>query len=93
VVCSGKERSGAGWFRHLDRDGLMNEIPVIIVTDEKADLAAVQEACQVIGLKNIKLVPGLRMLHGFIEADRKEKLSNVPGVLSVEVERIVRRLV
>lgn len=65
----------------------MSEIPVIIVIDEKADLAAVLDACRAVGLKQISPVPRFRVLHGVIDADRKERLTKVPGVQSIEIER------
>jgi hypothetical protein len=65
----------------------MSEIPVVIVIDENADMAVVLDACQAVGLKQVSLVSRFRVLRGVIDADRKQKLREVPGVQSVQIER------
>lgn len=70
----------------------MGSIPVIIVLGEHADLGKVRGACRAHGLTNISALEKFGLLRGMIEADRKEGLTKIPGVRSVEDERRVQSL-
>ena len=65
-------------------------VRVVIVVQGTANLEEVRASCEAIGLSQITALSELHMLLGSIVAERKDALSSIPGVMSVEEEGDVR---
>ena len=68
----------------------MTEIPVIVLVDGGADLQKIKANCERYGLTQVRALPRLGILKGFIEEGRMAELTKAPGVRSVEREREIK---
>lgn len=68
----------------------MDEVAVIILLDEAADLLDMKRECELRGLARTQSLDRMHVLKGFIDRSRVPEIAAVPGVVSVEPERIVR---